>query len=262
MGIGRSLGRIGALGVCSVCSIAYPADGPVNTAMSWPGEEAPVHSGLVLADPAAATLLANPISPDTLLSGGGALLILAIILFAECGLLIGFFLPGDTLLFAAGISIATGTITTPIGWFLIVAPVAAFLGNLAGYAIGYRAGPVVFDRPNSRLFKPEYVTRSHAFFRRFGSWTIILGRFVPIVRTVATVMAGVGGMRIWLYTLYSAIGAILWADGVILLGHQLGKIQFVRDHKGWIDYLVIVVVILGLVPAAVHFWQGRRRRSS
>ncbi len=247
------------VGALCVCSIAYPGDDPVNTASSVIEEDAPVHSGLVLADPAAATLLANPISPDALLSGSGALLILAVILFAECGLLIGFFLPGDTLLFAAGISIATGTITTPLAWFLIVAPLAAFLGNLAGYAIGYRAGPVVFDRPNSRLFKPEYVARSHAFFNRFGSWTIIIGRFVPIVRTVATVMAGVGGMRVWLYTLYSAIGAILWADGVILLGHQLGKIQFVRDHKGWIDYLVVVVVVIGLIPAAVHFWQGRRR---
>jgi membrane-associated protein len=205
-------------------------------------------------------LLANPISPDTLLSGSGALLVLAIVLFAECGLLIGFFLPGDTLLFAAGIALATGTITTSIGAFLVVAPLAAIAGNLVGYAIGYRAGPVVFDRPNSRMFRPEYVARSHAFFERFGSWTILLGRFVPIVRTVATVMAGVGRMRFSLYALYSTIGGIIWADGVLLLGRQLGKIQFVRAHKGWIDYLVVVVVVLSLVPAALHYLQGRRTR--
>jgi membrane-associated protein len=204
-------------------------------------------------------LLANPLSPDTLLSGSGALLVLAIILFAECGLLIGFFLPGDTLLFAAGISIATGSISGSLTSFLIVAPLAAFAGNLVGYAIGYRAGPVVFDRPNSRIFRPEYVTRSHEFFERFGSWTIILGRFVPIVRTVATVMAGVGRMRFSLYAIYSLVGAIVWTDGVLLLGHRLGKIDWVRAHKGWIDYLVIVVVILGLVPVALHYWQGRRR---
>jgi membrane-associated protein len=203
-------------------------------------------------------LLANPISPDTLLSGSGALLVLAIVLVAEGGLLIGFFLPGDTLLFAAGISIATGTITTPLGAFLIVAPIAAVVGNLVGYAIGYRAGPVVFDRPESRLFKPEYVTRSHEFFERFGSWTIIIGRFVPVVRTVATVMAGVGRMRLSLFTLYSVIGGVLWADGVLLLGHQLGKIKWVQAHKGWIDIAVVVVVVLGLIPAAVHYWQGRR----
>jgi membrane-associated protein len=205
-------------------------------------------------------LLASPLSPDTLLSGSGALLVLAVILFAECGLLIGFFLPGDTLLFAAGISIATGAITTSLGAFLVVAPVAAILGNLVGYWIGYRAGPVVFDRPNSRLFRPEYVTRAHLFFERFGSWTILIGRFVPIVRTVATVMAGVGRMRFSLYALYSAIGGVIWADGMLLLGHQLGKVAWVRSHKGWIDYLVVVVVILGLVPAAMHYWQGRARR--
>lgn len=205
-------------------------------------------------------LLANPISPDTLLSGSGALIVLAIVLFAECGLLVGFFLPGDTLLFAAGISIATGRITTPLAAFLVVAPLAAILGNLVGYMIGYRAGPMVFDRPNSRLFRPEYVTRSHAFFERYGSWTVIIGRFVPIVRTVATVMAGVGRMRFSLYVLYSVIGGIVWADGMLLLGHQLGKIKFVQQHKGWIDYLVIVVVVLALVPSAVHYVQVRRNR--
>jgi membrane-associated protein len=208
----------------------------------------------------AGMITANPISPDTLLSGSGALLVLAVILFAECGLLIGFFLPGDTLLFAAGISLATGAITTSLGAFLVVAPIAAIAGNLVGYWIGYRAGPVVFDRPNSRIFRPEYVQRSHAFFERFGSWTIIIGRFVPIVRTVATVMAGVGRMRFSLYALYSTIGGILWADGVLLLGHQLGKIKFVRDNKGYVDYAVIAVVILGLLPVAVHYWQGRERK--
>jgi len=205
-------------------------------------------------------LLANPLSPDTLLSGSGALLVLAAILFAECGLLIGFFLPGDTLLFAAGISIATGTITTSLGAFLVVAPLAAIAGNLVGYWIGYRAGPIVFDRPNSRLFKPEYVTRSHDFFERFGLWTILIGRFVPIVRTVATVMAGVGRMRFSLYALYSVVGGIVWTDGVLLLGHALGKVEWVRAHRGWIDALVIVVVVLGLIPAAIHYWQGRSRR--
>jgi membrane-associated protein len=209
----------------------------------------------------ASTLLANPISPDTLLSGSAALLVLAVILFAECGLLVGFFLPGDTLLFAAGISIATGTIHTSLAAFLIVAPIAAILGNLVGYWIGYRAGPVVFDRPDSKLFRPEYVARSAAFYDRFGSWTIIVGRFVPIVRTVATVMAGVGRMRFGLYALYSTIGGILWADGVLLLGHQLGKIKFVRDNKGYIDYLVIAVVVLSLLPVAVHYLQGRRRKA-
>lgn len=204
-----------------------------------------------------AAVLANPISPDQLLSGSGALLVLAIVLFAECGLLVGFFLPGDTLLFAAGIAIATGKITSSLGAFLVVAPVAAIAGNLVGYAIGYRAGPVVFDRPNSRFFRPEYIDRSHSFFERFGSWTIIVGRFVPIVRTVATVMAGVGRMRFSLFAIFSIIGAILWTDGVLLLGNALGKVKWVEQHKGYVDYAVIAVVILSLLPAAIHYLRGR-----
>ena len=205
-------------------------------------------------------LTANPISPHTLLSGSAALLVLAVVLFAECGLLIGFFLPGDTLLFAAGIFISVGTITTPLVAFLIVAPIAAILGNLLGYAIGYRVGPRVFDRPQSRLFRPEYVAKSHAFFERFGSWTIIVGRFVPIVRTVATVMAGVGRMRFSLYALYSVVGAILWADGVLLLGNALGRVKVVRDHADWLDPIVVAVVVVGLVPAAIQYLRLRRRQ--
>lgn len=208
----------------------------------------------------AGQLTANPISPHTLLSGSAALLVLAVVLFAECGLLVGFFLPGDTLLFAAGIFLSVGTITTPLAAFLVVAPIAAILGNLCGYAIGYRVGPRVFDRPQSRLFRPEYVERSHAFFERFGSWTIIAGRFVPVVRTVATVMAGVGRMRFALYALYSVVGAILWADGVLLLGNALGHVKVVRDHADWLDPIVIAVVVVGLVPAGVQYLRSRRRQ--
>jgi membrane-associated protein len=210
---------------------------------------------------AAQTTLANPISPDHLLSSFG-LTGLAIILFAECGLLIGFFLPGDTILFAAGIEIAIGTIKTSLAASLVVAPLAAILGNLVGYWIGYRGGPVVFQRPDSRFFRPEYVTRSQAFFERFGSWTIIVGRFVPIVRTVATVMAGVARMNFVKYAIYSVIGGILWSDGVLLLGHQLGKIKFVQRNKGYVDYAVVAVVILSLLPAAIHYLQSRRRKTA
>ena len=194
---------------------------------------------------------------------GGLGAVLAVVLFAETGLLIGFFLPGDTLLFAAGIKIATDpSHISSLTSFLVVAPIAAIAGNVVGYFIGYRAGPVVFDRPQSRLFRPEYVTRSQQFFDKYGSWTIVLGRFVPIVRTVATVMAGVARMRFVPYFVYSVIGGILWADGVLLLGHQLGKIKFVRDHKGYVDYAVIAVVIIALLPTLLHYLRGRRASSN
>src|SRR5690348_9767450 len=203
-------------------------------------------------------VLANPISPDTLLSNFG-LLGLAVILFAECGLLIGFFLPGDTILLAAGIAISIGTIHTSLAWYLIVAPIAAVLGNIVGYWIGYRVGPKVFDRPNSKLFRPEYVTRAHAFFERWGVLTILIARFVPIVRTVATVMAGTGRMRFSVYAIVSVIGGVIWADGVLLLGHALGHIQFVQDHASYIDYAIVAVVVLSFIPTAYHLLQSRRR---
>ena len=128
-----------------------------------------------------------------------------------------------------------------------------------GCPIGYRAGPHIFYRPNSRLFKPEYVERSQAFFERFGSWTIILARFVPIVRTVATVMAGVGKMRFGLYVLYSVIGGVLWTVGVILAGYWLGHIEFVRKHvEPLIDPILLGVVVLSLLPVTVHWLRARR----
>jgi membrane-associated protein len=207
---------------------------------------------------AGAVLASNPISPHHLLDSFG-LAGLIVIIFAECGLLIGFFLPGDTLLFAAGLLLATGKLHTPLWAFLVAVPIAAVAGNLVGYWIGYRAGPLVFDRPKSKIFRPEYVERAHAFFERFGSWTIILARFVPIVRTVATVMAGVSRMRFSLYTAYSIIGGVAWTVGVLLAGYWLGHIAFVREHvEPLIDPILVGVVILSLLPVTVHYLNGRR----
>ncbi|MEO6502741.1 MAG: DedA family protein [Jatrophihabitantaceae bacterium] len=211
----------------------------------------------------ATQLLANPIAPKSLLGSYG-LIGMALILFAECGLLVGFFLPGDTLLFSAGLLIAINdpSINFPsLPVVLIVLPIAAVAGNLVGYWIGWKAGPKVFDRPQSRLFKPEYVTRSQAFFDRFGRSTIILARFVPVVRTVATVMAGVGRMKFSVYALYSVIGGVLWADGVVLLGRALGHIDFVQKTVApKIDLILVSVVVLSLLPTAVHWWRSRPSR--
>jgi membrane-associated protein len=205
-------------------------------------------------------LAANPISPDHLLSTFG-LVGLAVILFAECGLLVGFFLPGDTILLAAGISLSVGTLHTPLWAYLVVCPLAAMLGNYAGYWIGYRAGPVVFDRPRSRLFRPEYVTRAHTFFERFGWPTIFLARFVPIVRTVAPVMAGVSRMRFPRFSVATVLGGLVWTDGILLGGYWLGRFRFVRDNKGYIDVAVLIAICLSLLPTAVHLVRSRRGRS-
>jgi membrane-associated protein len=203
-------------------------------------------------------LLANPLSPNTLLTSAG-LIGLAAVLFAETGLLIGFFLPGDTLLLGAGILISTGQIHTPLWEYLVVAPIAAILGNLVGYAIGWRAGPAVFTRPHSRLFQPQFVDRTARFFERYGWAAVFLARFVPIVRTVTTVMAGVGRMRLATYVTWTVLGGIVWTVGLLLLGDALGHVQWVRSHESWIDYVIVVAVIIGLVPTALHYWQSRRR---
>jgi membrane-associated protein len=177
-----------------------------------------------------------------------------VVLFAECGLLVGFFLPGDSLLFTAGL-LSAGGLVAPLWVLLIALPVAAIAGNLAGYGIGRKAGPAVFNRPDSRLFKAEYVERSAAFFDRNGPRTVLLARFVPVVRTFATVMAGASRMDLRRYTLYSAVGGIAWTAALTLLGHWLGQVAVVRDH---VELFVLGVVVVSLLPVAVEVLRSRR----
>jgi membrane-associated protein len=182
-----------------------------------------------------------------------------VIIFAETGLLIGFFLPGDSLLFTAGLVSAggiAGVTLAPFWVLLLVLPLAAIAGNLVGYAIGHRAGPAVFKREESRFFKAEYVEQAHGFFQRHGARTIVLARFVPIVRTFATVMAGASRMDLRVFTLYSVIGGVAWAAGVTALGHWLGQVDVVREH---IELFALGVVALSLVPVAVELLRARRR---
>ena len=174
------------------------------------------------------------LQPDSIIAwlGPWALVGLALIVFAECGLLIGFFLPGDSLLFTAGLFVANGSIDAPLWAVCLLLVTAAFVGNVCGYYIGRAAGPAVFDKPKSRLFKPQHVVRTQEFFDKYGNRAIVLGRFVPIVRTFITVMAGVGRMDPKRYLTYSLIGGIVWAAGVTLLGFWLGQFAVVRaEHR-------------------------------
>ena len=177
------------------------------------------------------------------------------IIFAETGLLIGFFLPGDSLLFTAGLLVAGGLVA-PLWVVLLLLPVAAVLGNLVGYWIGRKAGPAVFNKPDSRLFKAEYVDRSQAFFDKNGARTIVLARFVPVIRTFATVMAGASRMDFRRYALYSVIGGVLWAAGVTLLGYWLGQIELVREH---VEVFILGIVAISLIPVALEFLRSRRQ---
>jgi membrane-associated protein len=196
-------------------------------------------------------------NPDQLLASVGLVGLLAIV-FAECGLLVGFFLPGDTLLFAAGVLIRNDSKVLPdnLALVCVLVSLAAIAGNLVGYGIGRSAGPAVFRRPDSRLFKPEYVERTQHFFARYGPAAIVLGRFVPVVRTFITVMAGAGRMDWWRYVVYSVVGGALWGTGVILLGYWLGQVAFIADH---IELILIAGVAVSVVPVTYGVLHGRRR---
>ena len=211
--------------------------------------------GPPLAVPAVLSLL----NPETLLTDGG-LLILALIVFAESGLLVGFFLPGDSLLFIAGFlaSPAGGHKMSSIGLVLLVAGAMAIAGDQVGYLIGRKAGPAIFDKPKSRLFDPAHVTKAHAFFEKHGSKTIVLARFVPIVRTFAPVVAGVGDMEYRTFVRYNVAGGIGWGAGVPLLGYFLGRIDAVKDN---IEAAILAIVFLSVLPMLLEFVKHRRNRA-
>ena len=178
----------------------------------------------------------------------------AFIIFAECGLLIGFFLPGDSLLFTVGLLVSQDKISYPLWLCCVVLTVAAMVGNACGYAIGAKAGPPIFDRPNSRIFKADYVDKTSRFFDEYGNRAIVLARFVPIVRTFITVMAGVASMSLRRFLTYSAVGAVLWATGVTVLGYYLGQIAFVRSN---IEMMLLLIVAISVLPIAVELLRNR-----
>jgi len=209
------------------------------------------------------TMAAHTLGPDIqgTLEGMGtvAFWVVMAIIFAECGLLIGFFLPGDSLLFIAGLLIANGTIGINIGVACLLLFIAALVGNITGYWIGYKAGPSLFSKPDSRIFKQEYVDRTHHFFNRYGARAIVLARFVPIVRTFITAVAGVGKMDFKRYLLFSAIGAFLWACGVTIAGYFLGNIEFVKKN---IELILILVVFVSVIPIIFEYVRHRRERAA
>ncbi len=187
--------------------------------------------------------------------GPWALVGVAAIIFAECGLLLGFFLPGDSLLFTAGLFVASGQIA-PLWVTCLVLVVAAMAGNVVGYGIGYKAGPAIFDKPKSKLFNPKHVAKTQEFFDRYGNRAIVLGRFVPIVRTFITVSAGVARMDPRRYLTYSLIGGVAWAAGVTVLGYFLGQFAFVREN---IDLILVLVVFVSILPIIIEVLRARMR---
>ncbi len=205
--------------------------------------------------------ISDYLNPETLLTTMGpyALIGVILIIFAETGLLIGFFLPGDSLLFITGLFVAQGYISTNIWVVCALLTAAAILGNMCGYWIGYKAGPKLFNKPNSRFFKQEYVTKTHEFFERYGNKAIVLARFVPIVRTFITAIAGVARMNYRHFVVYSAVGGVLWATGVTLLGYFLGNIPWVKNN---IELMLILIVVISILPMIVEYVRHRRGKKA
>lgn len=180
--------------------------------------------------------------------------LLSLIVYAETGLLAGFFLPGDSLLFAVGVVCGLGYLQLPVVIATLIC--AAILGDNTGYFLGRSAGPLVFRRPKSRFFHPEHVRRARDFYEKYGGRAIVYARFVPIVRTAMPFMAGVAGMQYARFLLFSVFGGLGWITAMALLGYKLGSVPIVQKN---IEVVILVVVFLSLVPVMMQF---RRRRSS
>jgi membrane-associated protein len=199
------------------------------------------------------------LDPQTIILTGG-LIAVGLIIFAECGLLIGFFLPGDTLLFTAGFLASQSAVNLNITVLCVVCGVAATLGPLVGYWYGNLWGPKLFSREDSWLFHKQHLFRAQAFYDRHGGKALILARFIPIVRTFAPVVAGMASMKYPRFVVYTTVGAVVWGVGMVLLGYFLGSL--IPDAGKYIEYIVVAIFIASVVPPAVHLLRERAKEKA
>lgn len=203
------------------------------------------------------TLALGPswLDPDHLLNTYGIWGLLLVV-FAESGLFFGFFLPGDSLLFTTGLLITTGQMDLPLPAAIALICLAAVAGDQVGFMFGRKVGPSLFNRPDSRLFKQENVTKAHEFFEKYGPKSLILARFVPVVRTFTPIIAGVSGMRYRSFLTFNVIGGVMWGAGVTLLGSWLGNIAVVRNN---IEAMLILIVLISVVPIMIEYLRARAK---
>ena len=193
---------------------------------------------------------------STVLYGWLGYVTLAAIVFAETGLLVGFVFPGDSLLFTIGVVAGAGQLNLTIMIVLLI--VACLAGDWCGYLLGRRAGPAIFDRPDSRFFKQEHLRRTEAFYEKHGGKTIIYAKFVPIIRTFAPFVAGVGKMRYARFLSFDIFGGIGWVISMTVLGYRLGRITFVRQNFEKFVLLVVFVSVLPILSQIVRGWMARK----
>lgn len=210
------------------------------------------------------------LQPEALISSFGiyALIGVCAIVFIETGLLIGFFLPGDSLLFVTGLMISTGDVVFPMGNEMVPVPIwiacaaistSAWLGDQTGYWIGRKAGPAIFNKTESKFFTQKNVARTNSFFEKYGAKAIILAHFVPVMRTFVPVAAGIGQMNYRRFLKYNIYGVIGWGTMVTLLGYWLGKIPFVAQH---VEYFTIAFVIISTIPIVMEIVKSRREHKA
>jgi membrane-associated protein len=212
--------------------------------------------------------LKHYIDPQFILNAAGpwVLPILCLIVFAETGLMAGFFLPGDSLLFITGLFVATGYVPVSLPVLLLMLTIAAILGDQTGYLIGRSLGKALFTREESFFFKPEYVRRTKAFYDKYGGSAIILGRFVPIVRTFVPTVAGVAGLEYRKFIGYNVLGGILWINSMTLLGYLpaiiLGKEKAELYIKPYVHYIALVIILLSVLPILFAYLRSRTKQKA
>jgi membrane-associated protein len=197
------------------------------------------------------------LDPHTIVNAG--YVAIAVVIFAECGLLIGFFLPGDSLLFTAGF-LASQQLGLDIWTLSILCGVAAAVGPLVGYWYGAWAGPKLFNREDSMWFHKRHLMRAHEFYERHGGKALVIARFMPVVRTFAPVVAGMARMNYRGFVLYTVIGAIVWAIGMTWLGYFLGSL--IPDAGRYLEYIIALIIILSIAPPVIHLLRERNKAAA
>lgn len=196
------------------------------------------------------------LNPESIIRHGGLILLLVVV-FAENGIFFGFFLPGDSLLFTAGLLTATGILGEPIHWVMTGIFIAAFLGNAFGYYFGRKAGPRIFGRKESFFFRKKHLQLAKDYYEKYGAKTLILGRFLPIVRTFAPIMAGVIRMHFGRFMIFNVVGGLLWAFVMTGAGYFIGtKIPHAEQYLG---YIIIGLVVFTAIPILRSYLKGRKR---
>jgi len=195
------------------------------------------------------------IDPEKLLKEGGFYVVMFVI-FAETGLFFGFFLPGDYLLFLAGMFVATGKLDINIYFLILGLIIAAVCGNFTGYWFGKKTGPVLYDRKDSFFFKKRYLKAAEVYYNKQGAFALIMGRFVPIVRTFAPIFAGVVKLEFKKFALYNICGAFLWITSLTLLGYFLGK-RFEKEINDYLLYIIVGFIVITSLPLALAFFRKK-----